>query len=61
MRKQGLYSLVMQLGLSRYDIDNILKSRTINTDADETRISVTTADTYKGGTHYGTISINDFL
>jgi len=56
MRKEMIYNLARQLNLSKYETDNILKTR-----KNSLRKSITTANLYKSGTHYGTISIKDFF
>jgi hypothetical protein len=48
--------LTRQLGLNKSDIDDIL-----NRNIEESKISTTTSDIYKGGNHYGTISIKEIF
>jgi len=56
MTKLKLYKLAKKLGINRKELNDILE-RTIV----KSKISYTTSDLYKNGTHYGTISIRNFL
>lgn len=56
MTRLKLYKLVKKLGLNEIDLNDILIRSKVRSD-----ISYTTANLYKSGTHYGTISIRDFL
>ena len=56
MSKENLYKLGKKLGLTKNDIDDALKHRTVS----DEHVSLSEPDSYKDGTWYGTISINDF-
>jgi len=56
MYKTEIYNCTQILGLTRYNFDKIMncKTRMYKKDAIEKKLKQ--ADTYKAGTHYGTIS-----
>ncbi len=68
--KKDIYEIGKALGLNKNDIDEVLSAsfqRNANADASAdvykagTRYgTVSSADIYKAGTRYGTISINNF-
>jgi hypothetical protein len=76
MKKQQLYILGETLGVSKSEMDNVLKNKSTMRNLDECRISVmfsnnykagttygtiSTRELYKAGTHYGTISVKDLI
>ena len=56
MSKENLYKLGEKLGLNKNDIDGALKYGTVS----DKHAFLSEPDSYKDGTWYGTISINDF-
>jgi len=68
--KKDIYEIGKALGLDKHDVDNILSadsqtSTNAGASADVYKAgtrygTVSSADLYKAGTRYGTISINNF-
>jgi hypothetical protein len=56
MEKYELYEIAKKLGLNKSDIDDFL-----NISMNKSRMSTISATLYKGGTHYGTISIKEII
>ena len=56
MLTENLYKLGGKLGLNKNDIDDVLKYETLCNEY----VSLLQPVSYKDGTWYGTISINDF-
>ena len=56
MYSKKLYNLGKKIGLNEIDIDNLLKHRIIINEL----VSLLEPDSYKDGTLYGTVSINNF-
>ncbi|MCX6667025.1 MAG: hypothetical protein NTV74_02120 [Euryarchaeota archaeon] len=60
MRKTTLYGLGSKLSLSRNDIDEILSTELGMCSQYSRSIMAESTNSYKAGTHYGTVSIKDF-
>jgi hypothetical protein len=76
LKKQNIYNLGKSLGLSRCEINNVLKNKPTIRNIEDCEITVmfsddyksgttyrtiSTRELYKAGTHYGTISIQDLI